>query len=144
MACWMFQPQPGFLWISGAAMTIDLSYFFQIRDSISWPALLKKFGLKISPKKKAGKNTLGVIKCLFHKERHSSLAFFKDGKFHCFGCGAGGDMIDFVKERLRLDYPGAIMFFHREFNIPLPAGTTPATLKKPGNWPRPAHSYQQN
>jgi hypothetical protein len=51
-------------------------------------------------------------------------------------------MIDFVRQKLRLDYPGAIMFFHRKFNTPLPAGTTPATLKKQGNWPKPANSHQ--
>jgi DNA primase len=121
---------------------IKWEYFSKIKEEISWAALLEKFGLRMRIRKRAGKNTLGTISCPFHKEKHPSCAFFKDGKFHCFGCGADGDMIDFVRQKLKLDYPGTIMFFHRKFNIPLPAGTTPATLKKPGNWPCPAHSYQ--
>jgi DNA primase len=115
---------------------IDSKYFSKIREQVLWPALLKKFGIVISPIRKAGRDTLGVIKCPFHQEKHPSFALFKNGKFHCFGCGVYGDIFNFIQQKLRLSHPSAIMFFNREFNIPLPNGTTPQTLNRPGNWPR--------
>lgn len=36
--------------------------------------------------------------CPFHAERSPSFTIFAGGdKFHCFGCGAGGDVLDFVQ-----------------------------------------------
>jgi DNA primase len=36
--------------------------------------------------------------CPFHDERSPSFTIFKGGaKFHCFGCGATGDVLDFVR-----------------------------------------------
>lgn len=36
--------------------------------------------------------------CPFHADQSPSFTIFKDGsRFHCFGCGAGGDVIDFLK-----------------------------------------------
>lgn len=34
--------------------------------------------------------------CPFHREKTPSLMFDKKGRFHCFGCGAGGSSIDFL------------------------------------------------
>lgn len=33
--------------------------------------------------------------CPFHKEKTASCMFDSSGRFHCFGCGADGDSIDF-------------------------------------------------
>ena len=35
--------------------------------------------------------------CPFHKEKIPSLVIYPDNHFRCFGCGAKGDAIDFVK-----------------------------------------------
>ncbi|HHX21738.1 MAG TPA: hypothetical protein GX722_08100 [Clostridiales bacterium] len=32
--------------------------------------------------------------CPIHGERNPSLMFDKDGRWHCFGCGRGGDAVD--------------------------------------------------
>ena len=45
--------------------------------------------------KPAGSNMLGL--CPFHSEKTPSFTVFKSRQnFHCFGCGAGGDVITFI------------------------------------------------
>jgi DNA primase len=45
--------------------------------------------------KKSGKNFLGL--CPFHYEKTHSFTVSPDKQiFHCFGCGAGGDVFSFI------------------------------------------------
>lgn len=36
------------------------------------------------------------IRCPFHSDRTASCTLFPTGGFHCFGCGAHGNSIDFI------------------------------------------------
>jgi len=36
------------------------------------------------------------IRCPFHQDDTPSMVIYDDGHFHCFGCGAHGDVLDFV------------------------------------------------
>ena len=57
--------------------------------------------------KKAGKNYQGC--CPFHDEKSPSFTVAQDKQFyHCFGCGAHGDVIDFVMEINRVEFIDAI------------------------------------
>ncbi|MGL5393068.1 MAG: DNA primase [Shewanella sp.] len=59
------------------------------------------------PLKKAGKNYSAC--CPFHSEKSPSFTVSRDKQFyHCFGCGAHGNAIDFVMEYDRLDFIDAI------------------------------------
>ncbi|WP_299011576.1 DNA primase [uncultured Shewanella sp.] len=59
------------------------------------------------PLKKAGKNHSAC--CPFHSEKSPSFTVSRDKQFyHCFGCGAHGNVIDFVMEYDRLDFIDAI------------------------------------
>lgn len=43
--------------------------------------------------------------CPFHKDGSPSLYIYKGGqRWYCFGCGKGGDVIDFVRELHRVDF----------------------------------------
>lgn len=42
------------------------------------------------------KNTL----CPFHEEKTASFFIYPDNSFYCFGCGQGGNAIDFVIRKL--------------------------------------------
>ena len=45
--------------------------------------------------KRRGRTLFGL--CPFHQEKTGSFAASREaGLFHCFGCGAGGDVIGFV------------------------------------------------
>ncbi|HQO29019.1 MAG TPA: CHC2 zinc finger domain-containing protein, partial [Accumulibacter sp.] len=50
------------------------------------------------PLKKAGANFVAC--CPFHAEKTPSFTVSFDKQFyHCFGCGAGGDVIAFIQAR---------------------------------------------
>lgn len=67
--------------------------------------------------KRAGSNLLGL--CPFHSERTPSFTVFQDN-FHCFGCGAGGDVITFTMRIENLDYRGAIELLAQRAGIDIP------------------------
>ena len=59
--------------------------------------------------KRAGSNLKGL--CPFHSEKTPSFTVYPaDNSFYCFGCGAGGDAITFIRKRENLDYPDAVEF----------------------------------
>ena len=54
-----------------------------------------------------GANNVGL--CPFHNEKTPSFSVSSDKQFfHCFGCGAGGDVISFVMRAENLDFPDAV------------------------------------
>jgi putative DNA primase/helicase len=47
--------------------------------------------------------------CIFHDESTPSLAFNPEkGVYHCHGCGAGGDVLDFAMALHRVEFPKAV------------------------------------
>jgi DNA primase len=58
--------------------------------------------------------------CPFHQEKTPSFSVSPDrGTYHCFGCHAGGDSIQFVRETEGLDFVGAIEWLADRFHVPL-------------------------
>ena len=59
------------------------------------------------PLKKAGRNFKGL--CPFHHEKTPSFMVSPErATFHCFGCGKGGSVIDFVMEYEHIDFVEAL------------------------------------
>ena len=59
-------------------------------------------------------------RCPFHEERTPSFSVNGvDKLYYCFGCGAKGDLITFVRETEGLDFVGAIEWLAERFRIPL-------------------------
>ena len=53
--------------------------------------------------KRSGKNFTGL--CPFHNEKTPSFHIYTENNtFYCFGCGAGGDVITFIRRIENLDY----------------------------------------
>ena len=47
--------------------------------------------------------------CPFHDEAEGSFTVYADTeRFYCFGCGAGGDVLDFIRRVENLSLPEAI------------------------------------
>lgn len=66
--------------------------------------------------KRAGSNLRGL--CPFHSEKTPSFTVYPaDNSFYCFGCGAGGDAITFIRKRENLDYPDAVEFLAQRAGI---------------------------
>lgn len=69
--------------------------------------------------KKAGKNFLGL--CPFHSEKTPSFTVSPDKQiFHCFGCGEGGNVFNFVMKVSGLTFPEAVRELARRSGIDLP------------------------
>ena len=49
--------------------------------------------------------------CPFHSEKHNSLHITKN-LYYCFGCGAGGDAIDFVQQTKFLFFKEAVKYLN--------------------------------
>ena len=68
--------------------------------------------------RRAGKSFKGL--CPFHTERTPSFTCTPDGNFfHCFGCGASGDIYDFLQRVEGLDFPEAVETLARRTGFPL-------------------------
>jgi DNA primase len=59
-------------------------------------------------------------RCPFHDERTPSFSVNAvDKLYYCFGCGAKGDLITFVRETEGLDFAGSIEWLGERFRIPI-------------------------
>jgi DNA primase len=68
--------------------------------------------------RKAGSRYVG--RCPFHEERTPSFSVNAvDKLYYCFGCGAGGDLISFVRETENVDFAGAVEWLGERFRVPL-------------------------
>ena len=87
----------------------DLKFRNRIEDVISTYVTLKR----------AGSRLVGL--CPFHSEKTPSFTVFTDtNSYHCFGCGAGGDVITFVMAAENLDYLGALEFLCNRVGMKMP------------------------
>ena len=66
--------------------------------------------------KKRGVNYLGL--CPFHNEKTPSFTVSPSkGIYKCFGCGKGGNAVNFVMEHEHLGYPEALKYLAKKYNI---------------------------
>ncbi len=69
--------------------------------------------------RKAGTSYKGL--CPFHAEKTPSFNVNRDrGFFHCFGCGAGGDVFKFMELEEQLGFQDAVRQLAQRFGIPVP------------------------
>lgn len=69
--------------------------------------------------KKRGSTSLGL--CPFHNEKTPSFTVYNDTQsFYCFGCGAGGDAVTFIKRIENLDYIDAVKLLAQRAGLNMP------------------------
>lgn len=72
--------------------------------------------------KRSGSNLFGL--CPFHSEKTPSFSVSPDKQiYHCFGCGKGGGVINFIMEIENLSFPEAVEFLARRAGMPIPEQT---------------------
>ncbi len=66
--------------------------------------------------------------CPFHNEKTPSFNVSADrGRFHCFGCGEGGDVFKFAMLHEKANFPEAIEIVARRFGMQVPERTNEQT-----------------
>ncbi|MDO5037095.1 MAG: DNA primase [Tissierellia bacterium] len=79
--------------------------------------------------KKQGTSYMGL--CPFHHEKTPSFSVQREkGYYHCFGCGAGGDVISFVMESQNMSFIEAVTYLAEDLHIPLRQGNQEAEKRK--------------
>ena len=82
-------------------MTADVE---QVKRAHPIAEVIAAHGVALRP---SGRRFMGH--CPFHDDDRPSLVVYPDTRsFHCFGCGAGGDVIDFVRRATGLGFRDAL------------------------------------
>lgn len=72
-----------------------------------------------------------MICCPFHADRNPSMKV--DARFHCFGCGTDGDVIDFTAKLFQLPLRQAVEKLAADFGLIVTNSVQPPSLHSPSN-----------
>ena len=73
--------------------------------------------------KKAGAQNYSGL-CPFHAEKTPSFSVHATRQFyHCFGCGASGDVFSFVQKIENVSFPEAVRLVAQKMGVPMPRVT---------------------
>jgi DNA primase len=101
-------------------MAIAVEDVQRVREATDLVALISER----SALRRSGRRFVGL--CPFHTERTPSFSVNPElGVYYCFGCGASGDAITFVRVTEGLDFPEAVEALARRAGIELPDRDTP-------------------
>jgi len=91
----------------------------EIIDQIRQVASIVDIASQYTTLIKRGQKYVGL--CPFHSEKTPSFTVDNDKQlYHCFGCGAGGDIFTLVMEKENLGFPEALRYLAKKYNIRLP------------------------
>ena len=85
----------------------DRNVFQAVKEEIRTDDAARHYGIKI------GKG--GMACCPFHNDKDPSMKI--DRRFHCFGCGADGDVIDFIARFFKISSLDAALRLAEDFGI---------------------------
>jgi DNA primase len=93
------------------------SYIEQVKQQAD---LLSVIGARCTETLTAKRNGKSVVLlCPFHQEKTPSF-YITDNLYFCFGCGRGGDAIEFVRDWERLEFVQALFRLGDEFGLQRP------------------------
>ena len=99
-------------------MALPESFLEQLRSRTEIEDIISEY-VQI---KRRGKNLVGL--CPFHSEKTGSFTVFPATQsYYCFGCGAGGDAITFIKNIENLDYIDAVTMLAHKAGLEMPEMT---------------------
>lgn len=83
---------------------------------------------RVPLKKKSGSNFFAC--CPFHTEKSASFSVSQSKQFyHCFGCGAHGNAIDFLMHYDHMAFPEAVEHLAKQIGMEIPQGSLPSPEK---------------
>ena len=99
-----------------------MNLFETVKSAVTVKQATEYYGCKV--------NRGNMICCPFHNDRHPSMKLNRD-YFYCFGCGATGDVIDFVARLFGLSNYGAAKKLAYDFGIDPDKPPAAIALPKP-------------
>lgn len=99
-----------------------MNLFETVKSAVTVKQAAEYYGCKV--------NRGDMICCPFHDDRHPSMKLNRD-YFYCFGCGATGDVIDFVARLFGLSSYEAAKKLAYDFGIDPDKPPAAMALKKP-------------
>ena len=85
-----------------------MNVFEAVKQSVTTRQAAEHYGIRV------GRN--GMCVCPFHEDKNPSMKV--DRRFHCFGCQADGDVIDFVSRQENVSPKEAALMLAKDFSIP--------------------------
>ena len=86
-----------------------MNIFLEVKEHLTTRQVAEFYGLQVKRN--------GFACCPFHEEKHPSMKL--DRNYHCFGCGIGGDVIDYVSHMFGLSQYEAALKLIEEFHLPI-------------------------
>lgn len=86
---------------------------------------------RFSTLKRVGANHVSL--CPWHDDHHPSMVLYegsKGNRCHCFACGKGGSVIDYVMQAGNMDFKNACQWLSANFGIPPTDGSIPGFMPK--------------
>ncbi len=84
-----------------------MNVFDAVKQSVTAREAAEHYGIHVRPN--------GMACCPFHHDRTPSMKL--DRRYHCFGCGADGNVIDFVSGFLGISSTEAAMKLAQDFGV---------------------------
>lgn len=97
-----------------------MNVFDAVKQSVTTRQAAEMYGLKVRRN--------NMVSCPFHNDRTPSMKV--DKRFHCFGCGADGDVIDFVSRLYGISSLEAAQKTASDFGISYDSKPVKAKSKK--------------
>jgi DNA primase len=92
----------------------------EIIDQVRGASSIVEIASQYTTLRRRGRKWVGL--CPFHTEKTPSFTVDEEKQlYHCFGCGAGGDVFSLVMEKENLTFPEALKNLAERYRIPLPA-----------------------
>ena len=85
-----------------------MNVFEAVKQSVTTRRAAERYGIHV--------NRNGMCVCPFHNDTNPSMKV--DRRFYCFGCGATGDVIDFVSRLHGIGSKEAALMLAQDFSIP--------------------------
>ena len=98
-----------------------MNVFEAVKQSVTTRQAAEHYGIRV------GRN--GMCVCPFHDDKNPSMKV--DRRFHCFGCQADGDVIDFVSHLENVSPKEAALMLAQDFSIPYEDKEPPSRSRRP-------------
>lgn len=105
-----------------------MSIFEDVKQSVTTRQAAERYGIRVERN--------GMCRCPFHDDSTPSMKL--DRRYYCFGCGATGDVIDFVSQLHGIGSKEAAILLAQDFAIPYEEGAGRASK------PRKQNTDEQN